>query len=154
VSVGRRNRAQGAFGEASVGVLAAAAGLSYGSLNPDPGYDLTIVDRDSGESIMLQVKTESSPRFVDGVLKYDLDVDAYNRLRKQVTIRTYLVVMDVRRHQHEWVACMEWAYLLRHRAYYCSLQGYPETSNTDTVAVPVPHVLTPAALTTMIEVLP
>lgn len=152
-AMGVQNRAQGSFGEALVTTLAAAAGLSCSKPDPDFGFDRN-VESASGEMIRLQIKTiNAEPPIQANNLKYDLEVDAYERLRAPLTVRSYLVLVEVRAIQRDWVAAMDWGYILRRRAHYVSLLGSPATTNTSTVRVSLPlgNILTPAVLAALTE---
>jgi len=154
VERGHQSRVQGGFGEVWIDVLAAAAGLNcYHPPRLDLGFDRMIEDRD-GEAARLQVKTTSDLLDVaKGGLRYDLDVDAYDRLRKPMTIPSYLVVVQTRAAQREWVASMEWGTILRRSAHYVSLQGAGPTTNASKIRVSVPlgNMVTPRALHDMVE---
>jgi hypothetical protein len=152
-ALGTQNRFQGVFGEALVATLAAAAGLSCSKPDPDIGFDRH-VESPSGELIRLQIKTTTAePVITDGSLRYDLDVDAYNRLRQEMTVPGYLVLVEVRPKQREWVAAMDWGFILRRKAHYVSLLGCEATTNTSTVRVSLPlgNMLTPATLASLME---
>jgi hypothetical protein len=152
-ALGEQNRIQGGFAEAVVGAIAAAAGLSCYKPDLDLGFD-RILESPSGEIIRLQIKSTSSQlNAVKGNLRYDLDVEAYERLRKLMTVRSYLVLVEVRSQRREWVVAMDWGFIVRRRAHYLSLRGGDPTTNksTVTVSVPVENRVTPSSLADLME---
>jgi hypothetical protein len=64
-----------------------------------------------------------------------------------------LIVVEVRENQHEWVASMDWGFILRRRAHYLTLRGAGSSPNTSTVTVSLPlvNMVTPAVLRTLTE---
>lgn len=86
---GSGNTAQGNFGETWVEVIAASAGMTHGRLDPDvdkADVDLTLLEDVAGTyhpGVKVQVKTELGliPD-ADGVLRYRLDIDTYDFLRR------------------------------------------------------------------------
>jgi Domain of unknown function (DUF4365) len=145
------NRQQGFFGEKTIGALAAAGGLSCSKPELDLGYDLNLEAAD-GEVARLQIKTTRIPLPIqDNCLRYPLEVEAYDRLRRVLTVPSFLILMEVRPRRQEWVACMEWGFILRRQARYVSLQGLPTSNNvaTVTVSLPLVNMVTPDVLRRM-----
>jgi hypothetical protein len=153
VPAGALNIAQGGFGEALIAAVGAASGLSVGGLHPDPGSDLVLADRASGEAIFVQVKTESHPRFVGENLHYDLDVAHYDHLRMVTSVRRFLVVLAVPPAQADWLQAAGDCYEGRQLAYWTSVRGGPATTNTSSITVPLPlaNLVTPASLRFLVE---
>jgi hypothetical protein len=147
------NRQQGFFGEQLVATLAAAGGLSISDPRLDLGFDVNL-ESPEGEIARLQVKTTRQQLTISGDdLRYDLEVEAYNRLRKTYSFPTYLVVVEVPDHRHNWVSCADDAFKVRRRAHYASLLDEPETTNTSSIAVSLPlvNMVTPEVLRAMVE---
>ena len=91
--------------------------------------------------IRLQVKTTSATlTVVDEKLRYPLEIEAFDRLREESTVHNYLFVVETRSHQNEWVASMDWGFILRRRAHFLSLRGEGSSPNTSTVTVSLPLV--------------
>lgn len=152
-ALGNQNRAQGSYTEALVGTCGAAAGLTCYKPDTDFGFD-RILEARSGEAIRLQIKSTADELVViKGSLRYELEVDAYDRLRKPLTIRSYLILVEVRKHQRDWVVAMDWGYIFRRRAHYVSLRGSAPTTNTTsvTVSIPLANVVTPSTLASLVD---
>ncbi len=152
-ALGKKNRAQGGYTEALVGTCGAAAGLTCYKPDSDLGFD-RILESPSGEAIRLQIKsTASELTVVKNDLRYELDIDAYDRLRKPLTIRSYLILVEVRKHQRDWGVAMDWGYIFRRRAHYLSLRGSAPTNNTTsvTVSIPLANVVTPSTLASLVD---
>ena len=152
-ALGTQNRAQGSYGEQLVAALAAASGLNCYKPSIDLGFDLAL-ESSIGDMIRLQVKTTSATlAVVDDSLRYPLEVEAFDRLREESTVRTYLILVEVRPAQHEWVASMDWGVILRRRAHVRSLRGENPSPNASTVTVSLPlvNMVTPAVLRALTE---
>lgn len=150
---GALSRVKGNYGEALVGAIAAAGGLACYSPDLDLGFD-RVVESTSGEMIRLQIKCTSSPLVeVAGCLRYGLEVEAYDRLRKPQAVPSYLVLIRTRESLQEWTAAMDWGYVLRRRAYYVSLTNAPPTPNVAqiTVSVPLTNMITTRSLVSLVE---
>lgn len=146
------NRQQGYFGEKLIAALAAAAGLSVSTPELDLGFDLNL--ESAGDIVRLQVKSSRTPLTVaDDNLRYDLDVEAYNRLRTEYTVATYLVVVQVPDTRSEWVSCASDDIAIRRCAHYASLLGQPPTENANsiTVSLPLVNMVTPTTLRAMVK---
>lgn len=153
VALGTQNRAQGGYGEQLVAALAAASGLNCYKPSIDLGFDLAL-ESSAGDMIRLQVKTTSAVLAIaGGSLRYPLEVEAFDRLREESTVHNYLIVVEVRANQHEWVASMDWGFILRRRAHYLTLRRAGPSLNTSTVTVSLPlvNMVTPAVLQTLTE---
>lgn len=147
------NRQQGYFGEKVVQTLAAAAGMSCAIPDIDVGTDLKIEDPD-GEEARIQVKTTRVELpVIDGDVRFKLDIPTYDWLRKTTTVPRFLVVMEVRPFRRDWIARMEFGFIVRRRAWYVSLRGDPATENEDSVTVRLPfgNMVTTATLTRMTQ---
>lgn len=153
VALGTQNRVQGSYGEQLVAALAAASGLNCYKPSIDLGFDLAL-ESSVGDMIRLQVKSTSATlTVIDGSLRYPLEVEAFDRLREESTVHNYLIVVEVRANQHEWVASMDWGFVLRRRAHFLSLRGDGPSPNASTVTVSLPlvNMVTPAVLRSLTE---
>jgi hypothetical protein len=151
--LGWLNRQQGFFGEQLVATLAAAGGLSVSSPQLDLGFDVNLESPD-GEIARLQIKNTRQPLArTEESLRYELEVEAYNRLRRAYVFPTFLVVVEVPEHRHKWATCTDDTFALRRRTHFTSLRDEPESANkaTVTVSLPLANMVTPEVLRTMVE---
>ena len=147
------NRQQGFFGEKTLGALAAAGGLSCSNPELDLGFDLNLEAAD-GDIARLQIKTTRSRVTITAQsLRYSLEVDAYDRLRRRLTVPSFLILMEVRPRIEDWVTCADRGFTLHRRARYVSLRGLPASPNsaTVTVSLPLANMVTPETLRRMAE---
>lgn len=147
------NRQQGFFGEEMVATLAVAGGLSFSTPRLDLGFDINL-ESESGEIARLQVKaTRTTLTAVGESLRYELEVEAYERLRLEYSFPTFLIVVQVPENRSGWVSCSADEFTVRHRAHYVSLLGQPPTANTSTVTVSLPlaNMVSPEVLRAMVE---
>lgn len=157
---GDANALSGDFGETWLQVVASGCGMLHGrptTLDFEKA-DVELVLREEVEnttypSVKAQVKTTLDLRVDDeGFLVYDLDVHAYNILRRDnVSFRRILVVIRLS-DDGERVRLGEDGTLLVGRGAWVSLEGEPETANTSTIAVrlPVSNTLDPDGLRRML----
>ena len=154
-----RNSQQGDFGEAWLEVVAAGAGLlhSRGTTLDREKADVELVfpgklGNSSYPTVKAQVKTTSSLRdTASGDHVYDLDVNAYNVLvAMDHVVRRILVVFDTS--QADLYRVTYEGTLLLGKGLWVSLEGLPESANTNTVAVTLPasNTLDRASLERMI----
>lgn len=98
----------------------------------------------------VQLKATSSISIAPGDDKfsYPLKIKNYNDLRARRTVPVILVVLILPSNPTEWLEVDERKLIARTCAYWCSLLGLPESSNTSSVTVHVgtDNVLTPDAL--------
>lgn len=151
---------QGEFGVLHIRALAAAAGL----VTTVPAPDIECVDliirapskRRRGPQLDVQVKTHVHviPRPGEMHFSYPLDVNSYQQLREpsENGVPHILMVVLVPL-QPEWVAQMADHIKLFRRAYWISLAGQPNTTNSETISVHVPtaQVLGVESLTALME---
>lgn len=147
------NRQQGSFGEQLIRVLAAAGGISTSRPDIDLGFDVNLEAAD-GDMARLQVKTTRQlVRSAGDQLHFEIDVPTYDRLRRQLSIPSFLILVEVPDARREWASVTNPCVILKHRARYVSLQGLPPTPNTSsvTVSLPIVNMVTPDALRAMAE---
>lgn len=131
--------------------LAVGAGYNY---IPGPQPDRISVDAMilSGETskpqIDVQLKATSSPRIVEGGLRFRLESKNYGELReipRQHPI--ILVVLELPQDRNDWLDCDGEGLTMRRRAWWLSLAGYPEiNTQTKTVTLPQTQLLTPDSI--------
>ncbi|MEQ3552980.1 DUF4365 domain-containing protein [Pseudonocardia nematodicida] len=152
------NNHRGAFGEAYVQVLAAAAGLTVYTDNVDrDGIDLGIrmpsPGRGFARAIEAQVKTTASPRWRNGHLLFGgLDRRQFNRLAGEgFQVERYLIVVVVPKDSDRYADIFTSGLLLRTIAYFHSLRDRrpfedDATRGSVQVTVPTANVLTAESL--------
>lgn len=121
--------------------VAARAGYDVATLGADlDSVDLKIQASGSMRPALdLQLKATvnlSEPR--DGYVSFPLPLKNYNDLRIDTQTPRLLVVLDLPKDDQRWMEITEEELVLRRRAYWRSLKGEEETSNTSTVSVRIP----------------
>lgn len=150
---GRLNRQQGYFGEKAVELLAAAGGLSCSRPDIDFGSDV-LFEAPDGDVCRVQVKTtRADVAVLDGSLRYSLDIDTYDRLRRLTTVPLFLILIRVCALPTQPIECKEWEFVVRGTANYVSLRGEPATENATsvTVSLPLVNVVSPDVLRRLTE---
>jgi hypothetical protein len=144
-----RNQRMELLSRAYVQALAANAGGVCVVPSPDYGIDFSIhqiscvddryCDEGSAKDIQLKSTTLSAFREDQNGFQYDLDLKAYNYLRRHPvqTIRL-LILFVMPSNESLWLTQDAEGLLLRKCAYYLSLQGKAETKNKQSVRVFVP----------------
>ena len=91
-------------------------------------------------SIGLQLKATINlgPAQSDSCFHYDLKVGNYNRLVRPSQSPRYLVVLDLPSDKANWLEISDRELALRHCAYWVSLAGERESSNSASVTVKIP----------------
>jgi hypothetical protein len=139
---------------ATAGVICADTGLDRIS------RDLLLSDTDQGgvnsfASVALQLKATTRASLSPGDTSFSLPlpIKNYNDLRARSSIPTLLVVALLPRDTGAWLLMTHEQLVLRGCLYWRSLQGEPDSNNTDSVTVRVPtaQAFTPAALTGILE---
>jgi len=131
---------------AYVRAVAAQAGVICGEPRDDYGLDLFLrgVDsgghqyRDSGFQIDLQLKSTTRAEVRETDIRYDLEVRAYELLRRLTVIPSYLVLF-VLPPEADWLEQTEKGLLILGCAYWLSLRGEPTTTNEEKIRVFVPR---------------
>ncbi len=146
--------------EAYVRALCAVNGYTVNRVNPDnDGYDITIScpQKPASDSIIfsptMHVQLKSSYSKIklqpDGSIKYPLEVKNYKSLvNPNRMIPLILVVFHMPENEEHWIEqTPEWL-KIKKCAYWISLKGLEETSNSETITIklPVDHILTKESL--------
>jgi hypothetical protein len=155
------NNHQGWFGEAFVGVLAAAAGLQHAKPYPDFGIDLEVrrdhVDPALDSRIDLQVKTQRipDPDSIGEGLTVRLDARQYRKLIGIRQVRAYLIVVGVPDDPANYIQASVRSLVLNHCAYWTSLENDPcplrEDQERVSVRVPSTNLLTATVLRELLD---
>lgn len=155
---------QEAICRAYVRVVAAQAGVTCGELVQDYGVDMYLrgIERveqiylDTGPQIDLQLKSSTTAEVrAEGVF-FDLDVRAYNLLRRRSAQRPcLLVVLVLPEEESHWFDQSAEELTLRRCAYWCSLRGDAPTNNQSSIRIQIPlsQVFSPDAVRAMMNVL-
>ena len=125
-----------------VGAIAARAGYTASTPSPDrDGVDLQIQAGGAMRPALdVQLKTTANlKRRGDGHVGYPLKCRNYDLLRIETQTPRLLVVLDLPNEEDRWMTVTEDELVLRHRAYWLSLQGYKETANKESITVPIPE---------------
>jgi len=121
-------------------VVAAAAGADFTySVFGDDVYSVDMTVRDDLDAIDFQVKSTTVPIEQDDEIAFDLDITAYDRLRKVNRAGLgVLVLVVVDQDREGWLTFDGEGTHLKWAAYYLCLLGAPDVPNTSTVRLRVP----------------
>ena len=140
------NQQKEQFSNAYVRAVAATAGYTlYKPEVDDDSVDWGIAatagkGTTRSPKIELQLKCTSRDLWDDGNLKYPLKVKNYNELRPEnYQVPRILVVVLVPNQVAEWLSHSEESLVMYKCGYWVSIRGWDETSNKDTVTVPIPR---------------
>ncbi len=132
------------FSIAYVRAVASAAGFSISTPEvDDDSVDMTLIGRSftSRPKIDLQLKCTSEDVLREREVVYPLKRKNYDELRLTgVYVPRLLVVVHVPESDEEWLRHTEDELALRRCAYWVTLRGLPETTNTSKVTVRLPRV--------------
>ena len=125
-------------------VRAVAARAGYTTSTPSldrDGVDLRIQAGGARRPTLdVQLKaTVNLERRGDGHVRYPLKRRNYDLLRIETYTPRLLVVLDLPKDEDLWMTVTEDELVLRHRAYWSSLQGYKESANKESITVPIPE---------------
>ena len=146
------------YGRAYILALAAHAGVNHAIPDTDLGVDGqfrgTIYNlarkryMDDSSAIDYQLKSTVNAVFEDGVLKYDLEVKNYQDLILDRIMPMILILYVMPRDENEWFRVSPEKTEMQRCAWWCSLQGYPDTNNKGKIRISIPadQVLTPNVL--------
>lgn len=138
---------QEALSRAYVQAIAARAGMSFSLPSNDYGIDLTLNDievrgvrwGESGHKLDVQAKSTTKAQVRTTGIKYNREVQAYEDLRVVHSgCPRILVLLVLPEDERRWCEQTEDNLILRHCAYWLSLQGLPRTRNRKTVQVVIP----------------
>lgn len=134
-----------------VALIAARAGCQVG------GWDLDRTARDihispvDGEIVQIDAQLKSTTNLIDAghVMKFDLPVSNYDRLRATLVANAQiLIVVDLHGASVNWLTASADELIFRKCAYWVSLFGAPATTNQTTIRIDIPkvQVFSPTAL--------
>jgi hypothetical protein len=159
-----QNQRQEALSRAYVRAIAAQAGMICVETTQDFGIDLFLRDvqrhgssyRDTGPQIDVQLKSTVRAEVSETEVIYDLEVRAYDLLRRTARDRPrLLVVLVLPEDEAQWLSQSVEELTLRRCAYWLSLRGAEPTANQSTVRVTLPraNVFSVEAVQTMMMTL-
>ena len=144
-----RNHRQEVLSRAYVQAIAGRCGLACSLRDFDYGIDLTLHDirrrghryMESGFNLDIQAKSTTTRSLTNTDVVYDLDVKAYDDLRDpQVGCPRILVLLVLPEDENQWTEQTEDHLLVRHAAYWLSLNGRGPTANQKTVRMTLPRI--------------
>ncbi|MCY4654722.1 MAG: DUF4365 domain-containing protein [Dehalococcoidia bacterium] len=142
---------------AYVYAVTAIAGYTFSEANLDrDGIDLRIhAGGLMKPSIGLQLKATFNLGELgqDGNYRYDLRIEDYKRLIEPSQTPQYLVVLSLPKEEGQWLDVSDYEFVIRHCAYWVSLEGLEESENISTKRVRIPSInrFDPDALQELIE---
>lgn len=143
-----RNQRQEALSRAYVRAIAALAGVICSEPEQDFGIDLCLRSvrqrgqrySDASGQLDLQIKSTMKANVRDTEVIHDLEVNNYEDLRESgENCPRILVVMVLPEDENQWLGQSTEELVLRHCAYWLSLEGFPVTTSTSTVRVSLPR---------------
>ena len=142
-------------------VRAIAAVVGYSLYIPEidnDSVDLGILSRGGTGKIFsprleLQLKCTARDVLEKNSIKYPLIIKNYHDLRINSLVPRILVIVLVPEKITDWIKQTEVELCLRYCAYWISLRGMPDTTNTTNVTIEIPrsNQFTPDALQTIIQ---
>ncbi|GCL40132.1 hypothetical protein SR1949_52660 [Sphaerospermopsis reniformis] len=153
------NQQKEQFSITYVRAIAAVAGYSiYRPEIDNDSVDLGIISRGGTGKIFsprveLQLKCTARDVLEENCIKYPLILKNYHDLRINSLVPRILVVVLVPEKITDWIKQTEEELCLRYCAYWVSLRGMPDTTNTTNVTIKIPrsNQFTLDALQTIIQ---
>lgn len=138
------------FSAAYARAVASVVGLNISKCEvDDDSVDITI-GRSSGlaEKIDIQLKCTADVIPAVGNLKFQLKLKNYNDLSRRTIMPRILVVLFVPEECEEWMEISQERSILKHAAWWMSLENAAPSENTTSVTVSIPrtNLFTPATL--------
>lgn len=139
---------QEAICRAYVQAIAARAGLISSRPDPDLGIDLCLravrhdsgLYADTGLQIDLQLRSTTRANVSNNVVRYDIDVRTYNYLRElPILCPRLLVVLVLPEDETQWLGQSVDELILRHCAYWASLEKAAPTTATSSIRIVIPR---------------
>ena len=132
------NQQKEQFSRAYVRAIAAAAGFdTYTFCVDDDSIDMGIAA--SGKRLprrpRLELQLKCTAKEIADVMRFPLKLKNYNELRGECCVPRILVVIAVPVRPEDWVTETKNQFVMHCRAYWASLAGWPETSNTKSVTL-------------------
>lgn len=143
-----RGHRQEALSRAYVRAIAARAGWICSEPEQDYGIDLCLRAvrirgtryTDASGQFDLQLKSTTRANVTDTEVIFDLEVKNYDDLRESgENCPRILVVLVMPEDETQWLSQSVEELILRHCAYWVSLEGYPPRAATTTVRIALPR---------------
>jgi hypothetical protein len=142
-----RNHRQEALCRAYVQAVAALAGVASAKPDPDYGVDLLLRDieqrgqrhLDARLQLDLQLRSTTRANVSETIVFYDLDVQTYEFLRTESSIRCILVVLVLPEDENDWLHQSAEELTIRHCAYWISLRGAEPATAASSVRIRIPR---------------
>ena len=123
-------------------IRAVAADAGYQIARPEPDVDSVdgALMASFGRRPRIEFQAKATARDIvrDGHIHFPLPIDNYDDLRIDVIIPRILIVFLMPKETTQWISQTDDELLLHRCAYWMSLKGEPESSNTSSVTVRVP----------------
>jgi len=125
-------------------VQAVAASAGYVTKVPDVDRDSVDVTISAGgrmrPSLDLQLKATINLRALGDGYSFPLPIKNYNDLRAETQTPRILVVLDMPTEREHWLSVSVDELIIRKSAYWMSLRGLDESTNTTSVTVHIPQI--------------
>lgn len=142
--------------------IAAAAGCTYSTVNPDPGIDALLTRHDGSimdSQIQIQLKAVSEQNGWNADrsrIHTELSAERYAdaiKPKEELTTRTIFLIMDLPTTVDAWINYQDDSMLLHNHCYWVSLEGEPPKTGVQTVRIsaPVEQLFDDAALCEILE---
>ena len=123
-------------------LAAVAAGAGYVTSVPDVDRDSVDVEIHGGGPMrpLLHVQLKATINLgdpTDGSYRYALKRRNYDLLRLETMVPRILVVLSLPVDEKEWLSVTAQELILRRCAFWASLNGFPETTNSHSVTIPI-----------------
>lgn len=140
---------------AYVHAVSVSAGYVIALKNFDrDGVDMTIEAGDHlRPKIDVQLKSTINVESDGSIITYKCKQRNYDLLRIPTQTPRILILMDLPKKKDAWLSISVDELILRHRAYWISLLGYPATTNTEstTIKIPTENILNTDSLRDLME---
>lgn len=143
-----RTHRQESLSRAYIQAIASRCGLNCSFRDFDYGIDVTVhlIQRrgnryvETGFNLDIQAKSTFGATMTNTDVLYDMEVKTYNDLRDpDVGTPRILVLLVQPEPETDWTGMTEDELMLRRCAYWLSLRGRAETTNTATIRVSIPR---------------
>ena len=135
--------------------VASVVGLNVSKCEvDDDSIDITLGRRGGlAEKVDIQLKCTAAPLPDDGDLKFPLKIKNYQDLSRQSIMPRILVVLYVPDECRNWMEISPQRAILKHAAWWLSLENAPATDNDANVTVTIPrsNLFTPDVLIDLLD---
>jgi hypothetical protein len=142
-----RNHRQEALCRAYIQAVAARAGVGTSSHGFDYGVDMSLraiqqhdnLFQDARVQLDLQLRSTTRANVTDTQVSYDLDARTYEYLRQRLPIPCILVLLILPEDEEQWLSQSVEELIVRHCAYWISLEGAEPTTATSSIRITIPR---------------